>query len=664
MVFCERADSLKNLVARVNPEDSAFVRLCSEISELSVLCRNQDDPVYSARRAYMAGLRFKNDINLRMKLMNNLGRQLVLNGRLDSAKLMLDSLKTIAVATGNKAMEGFAYTRLGSYYFRRSRYDSSVRCLHRAIDLLEPLKLYTGLYFAYSSLGLVTGYSGGHANTVLEYHRKSYEYARKAGMIYGMARACSNMSEIYKNLGRYEDALKAVIEAQGYVTKLGIKPPADYSMLDLAMLYSLKKDTRRSLATLEEYRKALDTAYAHGSQFSYLFGENYHIISRVYFQAKDYDRALESGLRALSILGPKNEQTDLIELYFFVSKIYEARHDLRNAMRYRDSSYNMRANIQENDQQRSVQELEARYRNHDEEKKLLMEQRSFELRDAELSITRSRRNLLIVVALLMIVVAILAISAFRRSAAMARRLRYQYRAEAERNEALKELSETKDRLFSLTAHDLRAPVTAFQALPELYERFLRSDDREMMSNLNRMFSNSVSSMLSTIEGLLNRSQLKLPPERPFRPEKLALRPLLQEAAFAYTTAPGKSPPVNPVPDDVFVFADKRSITSAMRQLAARLLRQAEPNEVYVWRFRKEGSFAVIESGPVELFFSGASFEPDPNEPLKHSESAAGLMRGLQSPAALIRQNGGELLLLPDGRLTAFSVRLKLFSETV
>lgn len=79
-----------------------------------------------------------------------------------------------------------------------------------------------------------------------------------------------------------------------------------------------------------------------------------------------------------------------------------------------------------------------------------------------------------------------------------------------RTEELLELNATKDKMFSIIAHDLRGPLGTFQGLISIIESFIDEGDTEKIKEFISLIKNSSKSTFELLENLLawSRSQLK------------------------------------------------------------------------------------------------------------------------------------------------------------
>ncbi|MBN2104069.1 hybrid sensor histidine kinase/response regulator [bacterium] len=134
-------------------------------------------------------------------------------------------------------------------------------------------------------------------------------------------------------------------------------------------------------------------------------------------------------------------------------------------------------------------------------------------------------------------------------------------------EALKEANATKDRFFSIIAHDLRAPFSTLIGFSEfLIEDYTKMEDAVKRDIINDILSVSRQSY-QLFENLLAwaRSQTG---SLEFHPEKIELRRLIEEnISFMQKTAKEKEIALSSqVPENLWVLIDRNMILTVIRNL--------------------------------------------------------------------------------------------------
>lgn len=143
-------------------------------------------------------------------------------------------------------------------------------------------------------------------------------------------------------------------------------------------------------------------------------------------------------------------------------------------------------------------------------------------------------------------------------------------AEAEikqKNEELVKLNATKDKFFSIIAHDLRSPFNGFLGLTQIMAEDLPNLTMPQAQQMAASLSKSATNMYRLLEDLLQWSQIQKG-SIPFNPEVIPLNIIVSEA-IAMVIEPAKNKGIEittDISDDLKVFADRNILQTIIRNL--------------------------------------------------------------------------------------------------
>ena len=137
----------------------------------------------------------------------------------------------------------------------------------------------------------------------------------------------------------------------------------------------------------------------------------------------------------------------------------------------------------------------------------------------------------------------------------------------QRASELRELNLTKDKFFSIIAHDLRGPFNGFLGLTRIMAEELSSLNQDEIQNMAETLKVTADNLYNLLENLLQWSQM----ERgiiPFNPGTIKLRPFAEDSLCAIMdTAKMKDIELNiNISDDLDIFADKQMLNSIINNL--------------------------------------------------------------------------------------------------
>jgi len=143
----------------------------------------------------------------------------------------------------------------------------------------------------------------------------------------------------------------------------------------------------------------------------------------------------------------------------------------------------------------------------------------------------------------------------------------------ELNNQLRELNATKDKLFSIIAHDLINPFNSILGFSDLLKESVSDNDMSKSETFRKFIHSSAKNTLTLLENLLawaksQRGKLE------FKPETLRLKPLINEIFdVAGSSASFKNITLNcTLDDDVFVYSDKNMLTAIIRNLVSNAIK--------------------------------------------------------------------------------------------
>ena len=138
---------------------------------------------------------------------------------------------------------------------------------------------------------------------------------------------------------------------------------------------------------------------------------------------------------------------------------------------------------------------------------------------------------------------------------------------------LQKLNATKDKFFSIIAHDLRGPFSGFLGLTEIMVEGLSDMTMDEIQEIAEGMKNSATNLSRLLENLLQWAQV----QRgliPFNPKSVALLTIVNESLeILYEAAINKSIDINcDISDNIKVFADSVLVQSIIRNLVSNAIK--------------------------------------------------------------------------------------------
>jgi signal transduction histidine kinase len=144
-------------------------------------------------------------------------------------------------------------------------------------------------------------------------------------------------------------------------------------------------------------------------------------------------------------------------------------------------------------------------------------------------------------------------------------------------EQMKELNATKDKLFSIIAHDLKNPFTSLLAFSELIYKNADKLNSGKIEQLALRMNESAKQAYALLENLLSWSRIQTGALKPY-PEVISVTQLLQEAKdLTNTSAQAKGISIQIEEEQgLSVFADRQMIATVIRNLISNAIKFSYP----------------------------------------------------------------------------------------
>jgi signal transduction histidine kinase len=169
-----------------------------------------------------------------------------------------------------------------------------------------------------------------------------------------------------------------------------------------------------------------------------------------------------------------------------------------------------------------------------------------------------------------------------------------------RESQLKESNATKDKLFSIIAHDLKSPFNSILGFSDLLIENHREYDNERIDSFLFNINSASKHTLVLLDNLLDWARLQIG-QIIFRPENLFLKPIITDViGLLNLSAKIKNISLNILqPDDFLVFADKNMLQTILRNLISNAVKFTYAGgkvDVIVISNQTKAEISVLDNG--------------------------------------------------------------------
>lgn len=556
------------------------------------------------------------------------------------ANKALDYSKTINYNAGI----GEAFFLLAYYHDQAGEFTKAIKNLEMASEMFIEVGDTSYLCGTYNNLGVLYSYTTNRVKS-LEYYIKAMVLAEDIGENYSMSDIYCNIATTYEDLKDYSSALRYYHKGLELDLEEDYAENIAYSYVDIGNInlkllrfdHALENflEARKLMPKIEDqYREIelyigfvsyyletnnLDSARTY-LQLSEKLNENLNypalkaeiigVNGDLHFKEKNYKQSLKFYNQAIRSYSELESKDSFYDLYLKKSQVLSKLGKHSEAFNVLEMANNIMDSIKPNDIARMLGEFEQMEAIKEEQAQFLLEQ-ELDAQQIKLTIFRIRYKLQLAVFSIAILLLVIAAGTyyyiFKRN--NNRRLEVNFKTISEQKKQIEEsfeklansekklieLNATKDKFFSIIAHDLKSPFSALIGLSDIILRdpgIRKTDDFNEI--LDGMFRTATSGY-NLLENLLEwaRAQtgnIKHKPDSFFIKDAVQLNAnLLKENA----SSKGIQFDIN-IKDDQKVFADADMANCIIRNLLNNAIKFSYPNSwIKVSSFEENGS-CIIE----------------------------------------------------------------------
>lgn len=461
----------------------------------------------------------------------------------------------------------YAENNIGTNYLIKSYYNVALKHIRNGLIIFRSLNDKAGMAYCTKSLGDIYLKQQNYSRALANYD-STYMLRKEIGYTKGLYTATSKIADVYVSMKKYDIALKKYSEAETGFYETG----------DLGAVATTKEKIAQIYIDIKNYKKALTytlQGYNIGKELKISTsiincGKNLGII---YAKLGRYNEA-ENILNASLILARQNkDDLSIIECFSAYSTLYKEKNDLKSALQYTQLVSDMKDSITSKESVAGAGEMEAVYENQ----KDIREKKLFE---KNIQLVERQKNYLIIIIILMFFVSFV----FYRL----------YRFKKRTTQELRDLNATKDKFFSIIAHDLKSPFQGFLGLTEIMVEQWKDLSSEEISKFVNLMHKSANNLFKLLTNLLEWAQMQ-GGALIFSPTRILLNKLITENIEAINTRANQKEIkiINNIKDDFFVFADMKMINSVLVNLISNAVKFTKRGGT-IQLYAKESGNKLIE----------------------------------------------------------------------
>ncbi|MGQ1908149.1 ATP-binding protein [Marinifilum sp. RC60d5] len=642
---------------------------------------NIDSAIIFANKALVLSMDNKDD-NLLLNSYFQLFQNYSLNGDKAQSKHYLDKAYVYAVKTKDSVNTSNILLNLADYYSIKDQYDSATIYYNKCYSLSKKISLTLNHVNTLIGLGEIS-YERGELDQALNKYLEAYKYSEnlkndnvkisllidmgniyaddaqleKAKSYYNQAKIIAEqhkqtkvLSAIYNNLATIYQEEKKYLKAQNYFEKsLEIEKNNKYQPGIALALNNIGENYFR-IGNYEKAISSLHESLSINEKLHQNISKIYNLgtLSEIYLKTGNYTQAykyITEGIKLSTTYKTKKKKNELL---FLLAKYYHKIGDNAKAYATMTKHDALKDSLLSESKTQKIAQLQAQYESEKREQENEILRVKHQYAQEKLKKEKIITNFFIVFSVIALALLILSYFLYKAKTQANLRINKINGMLEESNKKMKISNATKDKFFSIIAHDLRSPFNAILGFSGLVkDETENSKDIEAIKDYNDNIYESSHNLYTLLENLLqwaNSQRGKLE----FSPERFNLHQLIQANLNLFKLkANDKSIDlISDVKPETMAYGDVNMIDTIIRNLINNALKFTNINGRIELHTSFDNDFILVKVKDNGIGISKENqaklFRPDCNFTTYGTENESGSGLGLILCKEFARKNSGDI----------------------
>jgi signal transduction histidine kinase len=487
----------------------------------------------------------------------------------DSAQIFFETALELYRNTGNMTGVASTLTNLGRMYHRLHIYGKAQEYYFQALHHFRDNGITDGMARVKNNIGIIHQ-ELKNLDLALDYFNSSIElYGNQETNTGRIASVHNNIGNVWLEKKDYNRALQYYNQALECYEKSNFFEGIAAITHNIGVLHCKLGNYDESFESLT---RSLEMNTSAGNRFN--LANNYNNLGELFILQKEYGRALgylEQGLELALMI---NARAVIGENYQFRSDIYKETLDYEKALFYRELVDTYNDSIFTADASERIAELQVRHKRESQLAELDILQKDLEIQQISLNKQRDLLTILGGIVLLTGLFILILFGLYRHQKRLNLILLQKSEQLETANEKLVKSEKTlqmqnasKDKFFSIIAHDLKNPFIALLGFSETLTQNYNDLTREQVFTYIEIINKSAVNLYRLLENLLEWSRTQTGNVL-MKPEKLSLKqitgisikPVIENAELKNIRVDIDISP------DIVVYTDKNLISTVIRNI--------------------------------------------------------------------------------------------------
>jgi signal transduction histidine kinase len=529
-----------------------------------------------------------NDSNVVVGSLINLGLIYYRLGNYNNAFRNYFEAQQILYRINNKLLLGITTNYIGLIYWKRGEYAEALEYFIKSLGIKEELKDKSEIAITLNNIARVY-FELGDSRETLKYSNRAYDISANIEDKYTLGRSLNNLSNAHFLTGNYKEAeeyqLKSIKIKEGASDIVGL----GYSYNDLGNIY-LKLN--QPIGAISNYRKALAVREKLSEHSG--ISESMLSLAEVYKAIGKKDSAYLLLKQSVKIAEKHNLHELMRRGYLLLFEFSKSDGLTADALNYFVKYAAAKDSILSQKNREKISELQIIYESDNKQKEIDLLKKEKELREYELE-TQEKSTFVLIGAMLILGASLIFL--FYRLQ-IERSLK---KSVQEKNDQititaakLEEANITKDKFFSIIAHDLRSPFLGLRGLIDYINDDYENIPEEVKRAQLNLIGKNVKNIYMLIQNLLTWAQIQKG-TIPFVPENIELKKVAELSVnlHEYIATNKKIKVINEIPSDITVFADENMVNSVFNNLISNGIKFSNRGGVVTIKAEAKNEFVKI-----------------------------------------------------------------------
>jgi signal transduction histidine kinase len=532
----------------------------------------------------------------------------------------------------------------------KAEYNQSLGLLHQVVNRSEKQNDTLVFIKANKLLGFNYRFLSKYEKSI-EHLEIAIAYSRIRKDTSNLLMSLNEKANVLYFLGQYSQSEKLHYEALALAKQINDEYNINCISHDLGFLFMHEKDFRKALRYfLFAFHRDLSDENHRDMCISACN------IADVYLQLDQVDSSRYYYKFADSLVKNQALRTEALNVFYGFSNLYEKLGDYSLALKYKNEYLVLKDSIFNTEKERQIAEINAKYESDKKEREnaLLKQQNQIQVLELEKGRVRLTYTVLIFIAVFTFI-GIISLILFQGNKKI-RKI----------NRELEEANTSKDKFFSIIAHDIKNPFQSILGFSNLLENDFENFSRDELKKMASMIAESSESLLKLLENLLQWSRAQSN-RLEISPEYFPISEVIEANVALYKNPASRKNIQIAIDTDpsVQVYADREMIDFVVRNLLSNAVKFTRPEgkiAINTSRSKHKIIIGVIDNGiGISSQNIDKLFSIESEAKISGTDNEQGTGLGLIVCKEFVDKNGGEIWVESDtntGSKFYFSIPLK------